>query len=139
MDAHPVARHLFPTAINRVQVEAGYDGGDGVEYPLVGFDPPLPGARSPSDIPKGFLIEKLELIDNVHAHGLFFGWYCCGSMHKAPPLMIDAGIDVVQTSARGMEIENVRRLYSGDVRLHGPFTRRRQSNWRHSTRQYASV
>lgn len=91
MDAHPVARHLFPTALNRVQVEAGYDGGDGVEYPLVGLDPPLAGA---------------------------------------PPLMIDAGIDVVQTSARGMEIENVRCLYSGDVCLHGPFTRRRQSNWR---------
>jgi uroporphyrinogen decarboxylase len=36
--------------------------------------------------------------------------------------MIDAGIDVfdvVQTSARDMGIENVHRLYGGDVCLHG--------------------
>jgi uroporphyrinogen decarboxylase len=222
-----------------IRAKPGEMEGFGVSYPLVGVDPPLAGALSPSDIPKGFLMEKLELFDfgvmrnsyrevrvediensgddvvnvgslsnhfmiccylrgmeaflmdmafdskmaerltgeagefilefnrrelgavgrgtvyygtwddvcgqngmlfspalfkkhflptyrkliaEVHSRGLFFGWHCCGSVHEVLPLMIDAGIDVfdvVQTSARGMEIENVHRLYGGDVCLHG--------------------
>lgn len=222
-----------------IRAKRGKMEGYGVEYPLVGVDPPLAGALSPSDIPKGFLMERLELFDfgvmknayrevkaeeiehsgddivsvgslsnffmiccylrgmeaflmdmafdrkmterlagevgefilefnrreldalgrkavyygtwddvcgqngmlfspelfkklflptykeligNVHAHGLFYGWHCCGSVHEVLPLMIDAGIDVfdvVQTSARDMGIENVHRLYGGDVCLHG--------------------
>src|SRR4030043_306549 len=63
-----------------------------------------------------------KLIDNVHAHGLFFGWPRCGAGDEALPLMIDAGIDVfdvVQTSARGMELEKLHRLYGRDVCFHG--------------------
>src|SRR3989337_2841098 len=63
-----------------------------------------------------------KLISIVKSHNVIFSWHCCGSVHKALPMMIDAGIDVfdvVQTSAKDMEIENVYRLYGKDVCLHG--------------------
>jgi uroporphyrinogen decarboxylase len=77
---------------------------------------------SPALFRKYFLGPYRELIDNTKKYGLFFGWHCCGSVHEVMPMMIDAGIDVfdvVQTSARDMEIENVYRLYGRDVCLHG--------------------
>jgi uroporphyrinogen decarboxylase len=77
---------------------------------------------SPALFRKLFLPTYEKLIAEVHARGLLFGWHCCGSVHEVLPLMIDAGIDVfdvVQTSARGMEIENVHRRYGGHVCLHG--------------------
>ncbi len=37
----------------------GYD----IEYPLIGVDPPLATAGSPSDIQPGFLMDRLELFD----------------------------------------------------------------------------
>jgi len=63
-----------------------------------------------------------RLIEQNKKHGLYFGWHVCGSVHEVLPMMIDAGIDVfdvVQTSARDMEIENVYRLYGKEVCLHG--------------------
>jgi len=69
-----------------------------------------------------FLPVYRRLIDNAHRHGLFFGWHCCGSVHEALPAMIDAGIDVfdvVQTSARDMELEGLYRRYGRHVCFHG--------------------
>lgn len=77
---------------------------------------------SPALFRRYFLPLYKELIENTKKYGLFFGWHCCGSVHEVLPLMIDAGIDVfdvVQTSAKEMEIENVFRLYGKDVCLHG--------------------
>jgi len=77
---------------------------------------------SPELFKKYFLPLYRRLIDNNKKHGLYFGWHCCGSVHEVLPLMIDAGIDVfdvVQTSAKNMDIENVYRLYGKDVCLHG--------------------
>ena len=68
---------------------------------------------SPALFRRHFLPAYRKLIDNVHAHGLFFGWHCCGAVHEVLPLMIDAGIDVfdvVQTSARDMALEKLHRL-----------------------------
>ena len=62
------------------------------------------------------------LIDGAKRVGLLFNWHCCGSVHRALPAMIDAGIDifdVVQTSARDMDLGNLYRLYGRDVCLHG--------------------
>lgn len=77
---------------------------------------------SPELFKKYFLPIYKKLIENVKKYNLFFGWHCCGSVHDVLPLMIDAGIDVfdvVQTSARDMELEKVYKLYGGKVCLHG--------------------
>jgi uroporphyrinogen decarboxylase len=77
---------------------------------------------SPDLFKKYFLPLYRKLIDQNKKHGLVFGWHVCGSVHEVLPMMIDAGIDVfdvVQTSARDMEIENVYRLYGDKVCLHG--------------------
>jgi uroporphyrinogen decarboxylase len=77
---------------------------------------------SPALYQRYFLPTYRQLIDNAHAHGLYYGWHCCGSVHEVLPLMIEAGIDVfdvVQTSARGMELERLHRQYGGAVCLHG--------------------
>ncbi len=71
---------------------------------------------------KYFLPIYKKLIANNKKHGLFFGWHVCGSVHEVLPDMIDAGIDVfdvVQTSAKDMNIENVFKLYGHKVCLHG--------------------
>ena len=63
-----------------------------------------------------------EMIAEVKRYGLIFSWHCCGSVHQVLPLMIDAGIDVfdvVQTSARDMDLETVYRRYGQDICLSG--------------------
>jgi uroporphyrinogen decarboxylase len=77
---------------------------------------------SPLQFKRYFVPIYKKLIENNKKHGLFFGWHCCGSVHEVLPLMIDAGIDVfdvVQTSARDMELEKVYKLYGQDICLHG--------------------
>ena len=62
------------------------------------------------------------MIAEVKRHGLLFSWHCCGSVHQVLPLMIDAGIDifdVVQTSARDMDLETVYRRYGQDICVSG--------------------
>ena len=77
---------------------------------------------SPQLFKKYFLPIYKKLIENVKKYNLFFGWHCCGSVHDVLPSMIDAGIDVfdvVQTSAKDMELEKVYKLYGKKVCLHG--------------------
>lgn len=77
---------------------------------------------SPEIFKKYFLPLYKKLIENNKKYDLIFNWHCCGSVHSILPHMIDAGIDifdVVQTSAKDMEIENVYRLYGKDVCIHG--------------------
>ncbi len=77
---------------------------------------------SPDVFEKYFMPHYKKLISTVKSHDVIFAWHCCGSVHKVLPMMIDAGIDVldvVQTSAKDMEIENIHRLYGKDVCIHG--------------------
>jgi uroporphyrinogen decarboxylase len=77
---------------------------------------------SPDLFKKYFLPFYNKLIQIIKGRGIYFGFHCCGSVHGVLPPLIDAGIDVfdvVQTSAKGMEIENVFRLYGKDVCMHG--------------------
>jgi uroporphyrinogen decarboxylase len=77
---------------------------------------------SPEIFKKYFLPHYKKLISLVKSHGVIFSWHCCGSIHKVLPMMIDAGInvfDVVQTSAKNMELENIYRIYGKDVCIHG--------------------
>lgn|GEM_PF-584268 len=77
---------------------------------------------SPEIFKKYFLPLYKQMISNVKKYKLFFGWHCCGSIHDIMPCMIDAGIDVfdvVQTSARDMNLENIYKLYGKSVCIHG--------------------
>ncbi len=77
---------------------------------------------APSIFEKYFLPFYKQLIENVKKYNLIFGWHCCGSIHDVLPFMIDAGIDifdVVQTSAKDMELENLYRLYGKKICFHG--------------------
>jgi uroporphyrinogen decarboxylase len=77
---------------------------------------------SPHQFRTFFLPYYRRLIEQCKKRELFFGWHVCGSVHEVLPMMIDAGIDVfdvVQTSARDMDIETVHDLYGGEVCLHG--------------------
>ena len=77
---------------------------------------------SPEQFKKYFLPEYKKLIAGIKKYGIIFSWHCCGSVHKVLPMMIDAGIDVfdvVQTSAKDMDIGNIYRLYGKDVCIHG--------------------
>lgn len=71
---------------------------------------------------KYFIPVYKKLIENVKKYDLIFGWHVCGSVHEFMPYMIDAGIDVfdvVQTSAKKMDLETVYRLYGKDICIHG--------------------
>ena len=77
---------------------------------------------SPELFKKYFVPVYKKLIEKVKKHNLIFGWHVCGSVHEFMPLMIDAGIDVfdvVQTSARNMELETIYKLYGKSVCIHG--------------------
>jgi len=77
---------------------------------------------SPHLFNRYFLPFYRKLIENVKKYNLIFGWHCCGSIHDVLPAMIDAGIDVfdvVQTSAKDMQLENLYKLYGSKVCFHG--------------------
>jgi len=65
---------------------------------------------SPELFKKYFLPPYKSLIENVKKYDLVFGWHCCGNVNDVLPSMIDIGLDVfdvVQTSAKDMELENI--------------------------------
>ncbi len=77
---------------------------------------------NPEIFKKYFLPIYEKMIEQVKKYNLVFGWHCCGSVNEILPDIIDAGIDVfdvVQTSAKGMGIENIYKLYGKEVCLHG--------------------
>jgi len=77
---------------------------------------------SPDIFKKYFFPFYKKLIELIKEKDLVFSWHCCGSIHEVLPMMIKAGIDifnVVQTSAKNMEIEKIYNLYSRDVCLCG--------------------
>ena len=77
---------------------------------------------NPELFKKYFLPIYKEFINNSKKYDLIFSWHCCGNVNAILPYMIEAGIDifdVVQTSAKDMEIENIYKLYEKDICLHG--------------------
>jgi uroporphyrinogen decarboxylase len=76
----------------------------------------------PKDFIKYFLPVWKELISMVKSAGMFFSWHCCGNVNEVLPIMIDAGIDVfdvVQTSAKDMEIEKFYKNFGKSICIHG--------------------
>jgi len=77
---------------------------------------------SPQLFKKYFLPYWKKIISMVKSKGLIFGWHCCGNVNEVLPLMIDAGIDmfdVVQTSAKDMEIEKFYKKFGKNVCING--------------------
>lgn len=71
---------------------------------------------------KYFLPFWEQIISLVKDHGMMFGWHCCGNVNDVLPLMIDAGIDmfdVLQTSARDMEVEKFYKKFGKSVCVQG--------------------
>lgn len=72
---------------------------------------------------KYFLPVYKEMIGSVKKYDdLIFSWHCCGSVNDILPSMIDSGIDVfdvVQTSAKDMELEKIYKRYGKSVCIHG--------------------
>ncbi len=64
-----------------------------------------------------------ELCGFIHRNSdLKVFMHCCGGIEPLIPYMIDAGVDVlnpVQISARGMDPENLKRLYGGKITFWG--------------------
>ena len=77
---------------------------------------------SPEIFKRYFLPFWKDLILMAKRKGLYFIWHCCGNINDVLPSMIEAGIDafdVVQTSARDMEIEKYFKKFGKDVCIHG--------------------
>ena len=63
-----------------------------------------------------------KLCENVKKYNLIFSWHCCGNTTQILPYIIECGIDVfdvVQTSARNMDLENVYKICNKKLCLHG--------------------
>lgn len=71
---------------------------------------------------KYFLPIWKELIYIVKSKNLYFCWHCCGNVNNILPIMIDAGIDiydVLQTSAKDMELDKFYKKFGRDVAIQG--------------------
>ncbi len=63
-----------------------------------------------------------KLIENAKEYNLITSFHCCGSVHDILPSLIDAGLDVfnvVQTSAKDMELEKVYKRYGKNICFDG--------------------
>jgi uroporphyrinogen decarboxylase len=77
---------------------------------------------SPAMFRRFFLPHLRRLADLGHSHGLKVQLHCCGGFAPLIPLLIEAGIDGLQSlqpDARDMEPERLKRLYGRDVVLNG--------------------
>lgn len=63
-----------------------------------------------------------QLIDLVHSYGVKVIYHSCGSIVKAIPLLIDAGVDIIhpiQALAKGMQPENLKEKFEGKISFCG--------------------
>ena len=71
------------------------------------------------DLVKEFVIPGAKkLIDLVHSYGVKVIYHSCGSIFRAIPMLIDAGVDAIhpiQALAKGMEPENLKKTFGGQV------------------------
>ena len=63
-----------------------------------------------------------ELIDMAHSYGVKVSYHSCGSIIRAIPMLIEAGVDIVhpiQALAKGMDPENLKAHFEGQVSFCG--------------------
>ncbi len=69
-----------------------------------------------------FLPYIREIADLVHEHDCKFLFHCCGAVRPLLPMLIDAGIDIlepIQTRAAGMEVEGLKRDFGDRLAFYG--------------------
>lgn len=75
------------------------------------------------ELVKEFVIPGAKrLIDLAHSYGVKVIYHSCGSIVRAIPLLIEAGVDVVhpiQALAKGMNPEHLKELFDGQVSFCG--------------------
>lgn len=75
------------------------------------------------ELVKEFVIPGAKrLIDLAHSYGVKVIYHSCGSIVRAIPLLIEAGVDVVhpiQALAKGMDPEHLKSLFEGKVSFCG--------------------
>ncbi len=75
------------------------------------------------DIYRRFLKPRLSKLASIaHKYGAVAALHSCGSVHKLIPDLIDTGIDIlnpVQTSAKGMEPERLKREFGSELTFWG--------------------
>jgi uroporphyrinogen decarboxylase len=77
---------------------------------------------SPEDFKRFVLPGFVKLIDLAHKYGKKAFLHSCGSIIKAIPMMIDAGMDALhplQALAAGMDAENLSRNFKGKIAFVG--------------------
>lgn len=63
-----------------------------------------------------------RFVDKVHNYGKKFLLHCCGAVRPLLPMIIDSGVDMlepIQTRARGMEPEGLKRDFGKDLCFYG--------------------
>jgi len=73
---------------------------------------------SPETFDKLFAPYYRKLFDMIHKYGAKIMFHCCGSIYVLMPRLIDLGIDildVVQTSAKDMDIKKLHREFAKDL------------------------
>jgi uroporphyrinogen decarboxylase len=77
----------------------------------------------PPEIFERFFIPYIrEIAEVVHNHDCKFLFHCCGSVRSLLPMMIKAGVDMlepIQTRATGMEVEGLKRDFGKDLCFYG--------------------
>ncbi len=75
------------------------------------------------DLYRRFVKPRLaKLAALAHAHGAVVAFHSCGSVYKMIPDLIETGIDVlnpIQTSARGMDPQTLKREFGADLTFWG--------------------
>ncbi len=72
---------------------------------------------------KEFVMPYLtRVVENTHSHGKKFLLHCCGAIRPLLPMIIDAGIDMlepIQIRAKGMDPEGLKRDFGKDLCFYG--------------------
>jgi len=76
----------------------------------------------PSVFEQFFIPYIQEIADIVHEHDCKFLFHCCGAVRPLLPMMIKAGVDMlepIQTRATGMEVTGLKKDFGNDLCFYG--------------------
>lgn len=100
------------------------DYGDGIDIVYMADDYCSQQAPlfSPADFKKFVVPYMSKVVEIAHKHGKKFLLHCCGAVRPLLPMIIDAGVDMlepIQIRATGMEPERLKRDFGKDLCFYG--------------------